>query len=343
MAQLTYRDAVAAGDRAGDAARRDRRVPRRGRRRRRRRVQDDRRPARRVRPEARRDTPISEQAILGAAMGAAMTGPAPDRRDHVLATSSPSAGTSSSNQIAKTRYMTDGQVTLPLVIRTGNGGGAALRRAALAERRELGDGGPGPQGRRAVVSRRREGLMAAAVRERRPGAVLRAEGRSTRPRARCPTASTSIALGKAQGRARRAPTSRSSRSALMVPRALEAAEHARRSDGIDATVIDLRSLVPLDTQTILREVAKTGRLVTVEENPRLCGWGAEIASIVAEECSGTSTGRSCGSRRRTYRSRPRTTSRTSRFRTPTGSSPACVSSSTNCTSHTALKRRRWMY
>ena len=48
-------------------------------------------------------------------------------------------------------------------------------------------------------------------------------------------------------------------------------------------VIDVRSLVPLDTQTILSEVAKTGRLVTVEENPRLCGWGAEIVSIVADE------------------------------------------------------------
>jgi pyruvate/2-oxoglutarate/acetoin dehydrogenase E1 component len=42
--------------------------------------------------------------------------------------------------------------------------------------------------------------------------------------------------------------------------------------------------VPLDTQTILKEVEKTGRLITVEENPRLCGWGAEIASIVADEC-----------------------------------------------------------
>jgi pyruvate dehydrogenase E1 component beta subunit len=48
--------------------------------------------------------------------------------------------------------------------------------------------------------------------------------------------------------------------------------------------VDLRSLVPLDTQTILTEVAATGRLITVEENPRLCGWGAEIASIVADEC-----------------------------------------------------------
>jgi pyruvate dehydrogenase E1 component beta subunit len=71
--------------------------------------------------------------------------------------------------------------------------------------------------------------------------------------------------------------------AAMVPRAMKAAETLQAEHGINATVIDVRSLVPLDTQTILREVAKTGRLVTVEENPRLCGWGAEIASIVAEE------------------------------------------------------------
>ena len=49
-------------------------------------------------------------------------------------------------------------------------------------------------------------------------------------------------------------------------------------------MVDVRSLVPLDTRTILTEVIRTGRLVTVEENPRLCGWGAEIASIVADEC-----------------------------------------------------------
>ena len=71
--------------------------------------------------------------------------------------------------------------------------------------------------------------------------------------------------------------------ALMVPRALEAAEKLKAEAGIDAEVIDVRSLVPLDTQTILGSVAKTGRLFTVEENPRLCGWGSEIASIVADE------------------------------------------------------------
>ncbi len=71
--------------------------------------------------------------------------------------------------------------------------------------------------------------------------------------------------------------------AAMVPRALEAAERLAASDGTNLEVIDLRSLVPLDTTTILDSVKKTGRLFTVEENPRLLGWGAEIASLVADE------------------------------------------------------------
>jgi pyruvate dehydrogenase E1 component beta subunit len=68
----------------------------------------------------------------------------------------------------------------------------------------------------------------------------------------------------------------------MVPKALEAAQQLA-GEGISAEVIDVRSLVPLDTLTLLESVAKTGRLVTVEENPRLCGWGAEVCSIIAEE------------------------------------------------------------
>lgn len=70
--------------------------------------------------------------------------------------------------------------------------------------------------------------------------------------------------------------------ALMVPRALQAAEMLAQH-GISAEVIDVRSLVPLDTRTILDSVEKTGRFFTVEENPRLCGWGAELVSIVSEE------------------------------------------------------------
>jgi pyruvate dehydrogenase E1 component beta subunit len=69
----------------------------------------------------------------------------------------------------------------------------------------------------------------------------------------------------------------------MAPRSVEAAERLERDHGISAEVIDLRSLVPLDVATILASVEKTSRLFTVEENPRLCGWGAEIVSLVADE------------------------------------------------------------
>jgi pyruvate dehydrogenase E1 component beta subunit len=69
----------------------------------------------------------------------------------------------------------------------------------------------------------------------------------------------------------------------MVPKAIAAAD-ILRNEGITADVIDLRTLVPLDITAVATSVARTSRLFTVEENPRLCGWGAEVASIVAEEC-----------------------------------------------------------
>ena len=84
-----------------------------------------------------RDTPISEQAILGAAMGAAMTGLRPIA-EIMFSDFFAVCWDIVANQIAKTRYMTDGQITLPLVIRPGNGGGLALRRPALAERSRTG-------------------------------------------------------------------------------------------------------------------------------------------------------------------------------------------------------------
>ncbi|MGH3649172.1 MAG: alpha-ketoacid dehydrogenase subunit beta, partial [Acidimicrobiia bacterium] len=70
--------------------------------------------------------------------------------------------------------------------------------------------------------------------------------------------------------------------ALMVPRAVEAAERLSEQ-GISVEVIDVRSLVPIDTRALLDSVTKTGRCFTVEENPRLCGWGAELVSLVSEE------------------------------------------------------------
>ena len=96
-----------------------------------------------------------------------------------------------------------------------------------------------------------------------------------------PTASSSIPLGEARI-VREGTDATVVALAAMVPRALAAAEDLA-GDGISVEVIDLRTLVPLDVSSVLASVNKTTRLFTVEENPRLCGWGAEVVSIVAEE------------------------------------------------------------
>jgi len=93
--------------------------------------------------------------------------------------------------------------------------------------------------------------------------------------------------------------------ALMVPRALAAAEKLAAEHGIDCEVIDVRSLVPLDTQTILGSVAKTHRCFSVEENPRLCGWGARSCRSSPTRHFYISTARWCASPRRTARCRGR--------------------------------------
>jgi pyruvate/2-oxoglutarate/acetoin dehydrogenase E1 component len=227
-----------------------------------------------------RDTPISEQAILGAAMGAAMTGLRPIAEimfsdflavcfDYVA------------NEMSKLRYMTNGQLSCPLVIRTGNGGGARFGAQHSQSVENWTMMIPGvkvvaPSSPVDVI-----GLMAAAVRD--PDPVIFHEHKSLyATKGDVPDGEILDKLGTAKV-LRSGGDCTIIALALMVPRALEAAETLARDHGIDAEVIDVRSLVPLDTQTILGSVAKTGRLFTVEENPRLCGWGAEIASIVADE------------------------------------------------------------
>jgi pyruvate dehydrogenase E1 component beta subunit len=226
------------------------------------------------------DTPISEQAILGAAMGAAMTGLRPIAEimfSDFLAV----CWDIVANEIAKTRYMTNGQVALPLVIRTANGGGSRFGAQHSQSVENWAMAVPGlkvvaPSTPADVI-----GLFAAAVRD--PDPVIFFEHKSLYGmKGIVPDGEHVDTLGTAK--VLRAGTDVTVLAlAAMVPRALEAAEILQSEHGISCTVVDVRSLVPLDTQTIFAEVKKTARLVTVEENPRLCGWGAEIASIVAEE------------------------------------------------------------
>ncbi len=225
------------------------------------------------------DTPISEQAILGAAMGAAMTGLRPIA-EVMFADFFAVCWDIVVNQIAKTRYMTDGQISLPLVIKSGNGGGL---RFGAQHSQAVENWAMAVPGLKVVAPSTPEdmvGLMAAAVRSADPVLLFEAKGLYA-AKGEVPDWEIVHELGTARVR-REGADATILALGLMVPRALTAAE--RLADrGIDAEVIDLRSLVPLDTTTVLASLAKTGRLFTVEENPRLLGWGAEIAALAVDE------------------------------------------------------------
>jgi pyruvate/2-oxoglutarate/acetoin dehydrogenase E1 component len=238
-------------------------------------------------PDRVRDTPISEQAIVGAAMGAAMTGLRPVA-EIMFSDFFAVCWDLIANEIAKSRYMSDGQVCLPLVIRCANGAGVRFGAQHSQSVENWAMAVPGlkvvaPSTPHDVV-----GLLAAAIRDDDPVVFFEhkalyaskgevEDGEITEP------------LGQARV-LRQGSDATICALAAMVPRALAAATRLAGEHGIRCSVVDVRSLVPLDTRTILAEAARTGRLFTVEENPRLCGWGAEVVSIVAEEAFGALTG-----------------------------------------------------
>ncbi|HUY16543.1 MAG TPA: pyruvate dehydrogenase complex E1 component subunit beta, partial [Acidimicrobiales bacterium] len=226
-----------------------------------------------------RDTPISEQAILGAAMGAAMTGLRPIA-EIMFSDFFAVCWDIVANEIAKSRYMTNGQMSFPLVIRSGNGGGL---RFGAQHSQSVENWAMMVPGLKVVVPSNAVdviGLMAASIRDNDPVIFLEAKALYS-SKMDVPDGDIVDSLGTAKV-LREGSNATLVALGAMVPRALEAATELAAS-GIDCTVVDVRSLVPLDTATILREVSATGRLFTVEENPRLCGWGAEVASIVADE------------------------------------------------------------
>ena len=229
-------------------------------------------------PERVWDTPISEQAIVGAAMGAAMTGMRPVAEimfsdflaccwDYVA------------NEIPKMRYMTGGQVTVPLVVRTANGGGLGFGAQHSQAVENWAFAVPGLKIAAPSTLSDMVGLMAAAIRSDDP--VLVFEHKSLlATKGDPPPPGDHVLLGAAEVRR---PGGDVTLVALAstVPTAMAAAEELA-TDGVDAEVIDLRCLIP-DARTVLGSVARTSRLVIIEENPYQGGWGGTVASIVAEE------------------------------------------------------------
>jgi pyruvate dehydrogenase E1 component beta subunit len=225
------------------------------------------------------DTPISEQAIVGAAMGAAMTGMRPVAEimfSDFLAV----CWDYLANEIPKARYMTGGQVKVPLVIRTANGGGLGFGAQHSQSVENWALTVPGLK----IVAPSTPADLVGHVASSIPSddAVGVCEHRVLFGSTGGPAPPDHVVpLG--QARIARAGTDVTVVAlAATVPLALAAAEQLA-ADGVDVEVVDLRCLIPLDMTTVLESVGRTTRLLVVEENPYQGGWGAPLASVVADE------------------------------------------------------------
>src|ERR1700730_4224357 len=220
------------------------------------------------------DTPISEQAILGMAMGAAMTGMRPVA-EIMFSDFFACCFDYLANEIPKMRYMTGGQVTVPLGVRTANGGGLGFgaQHSQAVENWTLAVPGlkiAAPSTPADVV-----GLMAAAIRSDDPVVFFEHKGLFASKGPPAPDGHL-VELGQAAV-ARAGSDVTLVALAATVPMALAGADRVA-GGGISAEVIDLRCLVPLDMAAVLASLARTSRLMIVEENPYQGGWGGTGAS-----------------------------------------------------------------
>ena len=225
------------------------------------------------------DTPISEQAIVGAAMGAAMTGMRPVA-EIMFSDFLACCWDYLANEIPKVRYMTGGQVTVPLVVRTANGGGLGFGAQHSQATENWAFTVPGLKIAAPATPADVIGMMAAAIRSDDPVVLFEHKGLLATKGPPAPPDHV-VELGRAAV-VREGGDVTLVALASMVSVALAAAGELAR-EGIEADVIDLRCLVPLDAATVLASLARTSRLVTVEENPYQGGWGGTLVSIVADE------------------------------------------------------------
>ena len=225
------------------------------------------------------DMPISESAIIGSALGCAMTGLRPIAEimfidfvgvcmDQIF------------NQVAKVRYMLGGQVEVPLVIRTQGGAGKSYASQHSQSLESWFMNIPGLKVVMPSTPHDAKGLLRSAVREDNP--VMFIEHKVLyNSKGEIPDGDYTVPIGKADVKREGSDVTITAHS-KMVLHALEAADSLEK-DGISVEVIDLRTLSPLDIETVLESVKKTGHLLTVEEGNRNVGVGAEVSSRVAEQ------------------------------------------------------------
>ena len=228
------------------------------------------------------DTPISEQGFIGMAIGAAMVGMRPVIElmymDFFLV-----AADQILNQAAKMHYMTGGVINVPMVIRGQQGGGKQYGsqhsqsvESALAQF-------PGIKVVAPATPYDAKGLLVSAIRD--PNPVVFLEHKMLYfTRGDIPNADEeyTVPIGKADVK-RKGKDLTIATFGYCLLQALEVAEELQKEQGIDIEVVDLRSIVPLDMETVLTSVQKTGRLLAVHESQANCGIGAEIVARLYEE------------------------------------------------------------
>ncbi len=226
-----------------------------------------------------RDTPISESAIIGAAVGAAITGMRPVA-EIMFGDLTALAMDQITNQAAKIRYMFGSQVKVPLVIRTPFGAGVNI---AAHHSQSLEAWFMHVPGLYVVVPSTpydAKGLLKTAIRSNNP--VFFCEHKLLYPmEGEVPEEEYTIPFGVADVK-RKGSDVTIVATLYMIHKALNAAEELE-AEGISVEVVDPRTLTPLDKQAIIKSVKKTGRIVIVSEDSKTAGVSAEIAAIVAEE------------------------------------------------------------
>ena len=225
------------------------------------------------------DTPIAENGIIGLAIGSAARGLRPVVTimfmdfigvcfDQIL------------NQMAKMKYMYGGKVKLPLVVLTNAGAGTSSAAQHSQSLEALICHIPGLKVVMPSSPYDAKGLMKAAIREDNPVFVVQHK-RLGRIREEVPEGDYEVPIGKARV-VREGKDVTLVATSFMVHEALAAADKLKER-GVEAEVVDPRTLVPLDIDTIIESVKKTHRVIVAHEAVRFCGVGAEIASQITEQ------------------------------------------------------------
>lgn len=228
------------------------------------------------------DTPISEQAFLGMALGAASVGMRPIIElmymDFTLV-----AADQIFNQIAKYSYMTGGLINIPLVIRGQQGGGKRYGSQHSQSFDSLYAHFPGIKVVAPATPYDAKGLLKSAIRDDNPVVFLEHKMLYF-TRGEAPPASEEylVPIGKADVKREGTDITLVTFSYSLL-QAMEAAEKLSEEHDISVEIVDLRSVDPIDMDTVLESVSKTGRLLAVHESYAMCGIGAEIVARVYEE------------------------------------------------------------